>query len=219
MSDTKRQLPVWQESILLVVTAMVLAVLVKTFLVQAFYIPSASMEPTMLVDDKLLVQKVSLWRGDVHRGDIVVFDDPGGWLSDAESRRPSNALQSVLEKVGLFPSGGHLIKRVVGVGGDTVVCCSDGKLTVNGSTIDEPYLLDETSTARTPFDVTVPAGRLWVMGDNRGNSLASPQHMTDPGRGTIAESSVVGKAWFRVWPLGRAGFIDGTSSFDDVPSP
>jgi signal peptidase I len=216
---TKRRLPVWQESILLVVVAVVMAVVVKTFLVQAFYIPSGSMEPTMLVDDKILVQKVSYWAGDVKRGDIVVFDDPGGWLDGSDAARPGNVLQSTLERIGLFPSGGHLIKRVIGVGGDHVTCCTDGKLTVNGVAIDEPYLLDDTSTAETPFDVTVPAGRLWVMGDNRGNSRASPQHLGDPGGGSISESTVVGKAWLRVWPLGRAGFVRGTSAFDDVPAP
>ena len=218
MTETKRRLPVWQESILLVVVAVVMAIVVKTFLVQAFYIPSGSMEPTMVKDDKLLVQKVSYWRGDVQRGDIVVFDDPGGWLPPEDSRQATNVVQKALEKVGLFPTGGHLIKRVIGVGGDTVVCCGNGKLLVNGRAIDEPYLFDQSSTAQTPFDVAVPKGRLWVMGDNRGNSGASPQHMTDPGRGTIAESTVVGKAWLRLWPLGRAGFIDGTSSFDDVPA-
>ena len=219
MPVTKRKLPVWQESILLVVVAMVMAVVVKSLFVQAFYIPSGSMEPTMLVDDKILVQKVSYWAGDVDRGDIVVFDDPGGWLDEASTPRPGNIVQRSLEKIGLFPSGGHLIKRVVGVGGDHVVCCTDGKLTVNGATIDEPYLLDQTATANTPFDVTVPKGRLWVMGDNRGNSLASPQHRDDPDRGFLRESAVVGEAWLRVWPFGRAGFVDGTSAFADVPDP
>ena len=114
----KRQLPVWQESILLVITAMVMAVIVKTFFLQAFYIPSESMEPTMLVDDKLLVQKVSYWSGEPKRGDIVVFDDPGGWLGEEESRHATNPIQRALETVGLFPTGGHLIKRVIGVGGD-----------------------------------------------------------------------------------------------------
>ena len=218
MPTTKRRLPVWQETILLLVIASVMAVVVKTFLVQAFYIPSGSMEPTMMIDDKILVQKVSYWGGEVKRGDIVVFDDPGGWLTAADSA-PGNGLQRTLEKVGLFPSGGHLIKRVVGVGGDHVVCCTDaGQLTVNGATIDEPYLADETSTADDPFDVTVPEGRLWVMGDNRGDSYASPQHIGDPGGGFIRESTVVGKAWLRLWPLGRAGFVDGTSAFDDVPA-
>ncbi|MET0822137.1 MAG: signal peptidase I [Aeromicrobium sp.] len=216
---TKRKLPVWQESILLVVVAMVMAVVVKSLFVQAFYIPSGSMEPTMLVDDKILVQKVSYWGGDVKRGDIVVFDDPGGWLDAASTPHPGNIVQRSLEKIGLFPSGGHLIKRAIGVGGDHVVCCTDGKLTVNGKVVDEPYLMDDTSTGQTPFDVTVPAGRLWVMGDNRGDSSASPQHMGDPGGGFIPDSTVVGKAWLRLWPLGRAGFVDGTSAFDDVPQP
>ena len=213
----KRQLPVWQESFLLVITALVMAVIVKSFFLQAFYIPSESMEPTMLVNDKLLVQKVSYWAGDVKRGDIVVFDDPGGWLGPEDSRHASNPIQRTLETVGLFPTGGHLIKRVIGVGGDEIVCCTDkGKLTVNGTALDEPYLLDENATKDTTFDVKVPKGYLWVMGDNRGNSSASPQHMGDPGGGFIAEKSVVGKAWLRVWPWNRAGFIHKPSTFEAV---
>ncbi|MGA8988618.1 signal peptidase I [Aeromicrobium sp.] len=209
----KKQLPVWQESILLVATAMVMAVVVKTFFLQAFYIPSESMEPTMLVDDKLLVQKVSYWRGDVTRGDIVVFDDPGGWLSGEASRRASNPIQKALETVGLFPTGGHLIKRVIGVGGDEVVCCTDGKLTINGKQIDEPYVLDETATKDQAFDIRVPKNHLWVMGDNRGNSSDSRAHLGDPGGGFISQGSVVGKAWLRVWPINRFGFIHKPDTF------
>jgi signal peptidase I len=217
VTEKKRQLPVWQESILLVATAMVMAVIVKTFFLQAFYIPSASMEPTMLVDDKILVQKVSYWGGgDVKRGDVVVFDDPGGWLSAEDSRHATNVLQSTLEKVGLFPTGGHLIKRVIGVGGDTIVCCTDGKLTVNGTPLDEPYVLDETATKDKTFEVKVRDGYLWVMGDNRGNSSDSRVHLGDPGGGQVSEKGVVGKAWLRVWPLGRAGFIHKPSSFEAV---
>ena len=212
----KRQLPVWQESILLVLTAMVMAVIVKTFFLQAFYIPSESMEPTMLVDDKILVQKVSYWGGDVSRGDIVVFDDPGGWLGPEESRHASNFVQSALEKVGLFPTGGHLIKRVIGVGGDTVACCTDGKLTVNGIKLDEPYVLDESVTKDQTFKVKVRDGHLWVMGDNRGNSSDSRAHQGDPGGGQVSEKAVVGKAWVRVWPLGRAGFIHKPKTFEAV---
>ncbi len=219
MSDTeKRQLPVWQESVLLVVTAMVMAVVVKAFFLQAFYIPSESMEPTMLVDDKILVQKVSYWGGEPGRGDIVVFDDPGGWLNAAESRQASNPVQRGLEVVGLFPTGGHLIKRVVGIGGDAVKCCdSSGHITVNGTPLDEPYLLDESVNANQTFDVVVPKDHLWVMGDNRGNSADSRMHMGDPGGGFIDEKAVVGKAWLRVWPLSRFGFMDGTDqTFDAV---
>lgn len=210
----KKQLPVWQESILLVATAMVMAVIVKTFFLQAFYIPSESMEPTMLVNDKILVQKVSYWGGDVKRGDVVVFDDPGGWLSAEDSKHASNPIQKALETVGLFPTGGHLIKRVIGVGGDTIACCTDGKLTVNGKEITEPYLLDESATKALTFKVIVPKGHLWVMGDNRGNSSDSRAHMGDPGGGFISDDGVVGKAWLRVWPLGRVGFIHKPDTFD-----
>lgn len=218
-AGNKKNRPLWQESILLVAAALVIAVVVKAFFLQAFYIPSGSMEPTMQENDKILVQKVSLWFGDVHRGDIVVFDDPAAWLGDEGSDQNANFAQRALEKVGLYPSGGHLIKRVVGVGGDTVVCCTDGKLTVNGVTIDEPYLLDEKATADVPFEVKVRKGNLWVMGDNRGNSGDSRLHTDDPHGGQVPADAVVGKAWVRVWPLGRAGIVHGTSSFDDVKTP
>lgn len=194
-----------------------MAVIVKAFLVQAFYIPSGSMEPTMLVNDRILVQKVSYWAGDPHRGDIVVFDDPGGWLGPELSRKPSNFVQSTLEIFGLFPTGGHLIKRVIGVGGDRVVCCTKaGQITVNGTPLVEPYLLDKSVNTDEPFDVKVPAHYLWVMGDNRGNSADSRAHLGDPGGGFIPEKKVVGKAWLRVWPLSRAGFIDYPKTFDKL---
>ncbi|MDX6276110.1 MAG: signal peptidase [Nocardioidaceae bacterium] len=214
----RRQLPVWQESILLVITAMVMAVIVKTFFLQAFYIPSESMEPTMLVNDKILVQKVSYWTGDVKRGDVVVFDDPGGWLGEEDSRHATNPIQRALEVVGLYPTGGHLIKRVIGVGGDKVVCCNEkGKMTVNGKVLDEPYLLDQQAPASDQaFSVVVPKSHLWVMGDNRGNSADSRSHLGDPGGGFIADKEVVGKAWLRVWPWSRAGIIHKPSTFEAV---
>ncbi len=217
MSDKlkeKRQLPLWQESILLLVTALVMAVIVKTFLVQAFYIPSGSMEPTMLVNDRILVQKVSYWNHAVKRGDIVVFDDPDNWLAAEDSRQPHNAVQRALETFGLFPTGGHLIKRVVGVGGDEVKCCdSTGHLTVNGVSLDEPYVLDQSLTHDRTFDVKVPGNHLWVMGDNRGNSADSRWHMGDPGGGFVPVDNVVGKAWLRVWPWNRSGFIKAPETF------
>jgi signal peptidase I len=217
-ASKRRQLPVWQESILLVVTAMVMAVIVKTFFLQAFYIPSESMEPTMLVNDKILVQKVSYWTGDVKRGDVVVFDDPGGWLGPEDSRTASNPIQRALEVVGLYPTGGHLIKRVIGVGGDKVVCCNQkGKMTVNGKVLDEPYLLDQQAPASDQaFSVVVPKGHLWVMGDNRGNSADSRSHLGDPGGGFIADKEIVGKAWLRVWPWSRIGIIHKPSTFEAV---
>ena len=219
MSSTgNRQLPVWQESILLVVTALAMAVVVKGLFLQAFYIPSQSMEPGLLVNDKILVQKVSYWFGEPHRGDVVVFDDPGGWLGENETYVARNPIQKGLELIGLFPTGGHLIKRVVGVGGDQVVCCdSGGRITVNGSVLDEPYLQgDPGVNGDQEFDVVVPDGHLWVMGDNRGNSADSRVHLGDPGGGFVAVDEVVGKAWLRVWPLNRMGIIRDTDAFGAV---
>lgn len=219
-TSTKRQLPVWQESILLIATALVMAIIVKAFFLQAFYIPSQSMEPTMMVNDKILVQKVSYWKGSPSRGDIVVFDDPGGWLTEDETTKASNPVQRALEAVGLFPTGGHLIKRVIGVAGDRVACCDDqGRTTVNGKGIDEPYLMDPSANTDRRFDVKVPAGHIWVEGDNRGNSADSREHQGDPGGGFISTKDVVGKAWFRVWPWKRIGFISSPDNFADVPAP
>lgn len=215
MSD-ERPLPIWQESILLVVSAVVLALIIKTFFIQAFYIPSESMEPGLVPDDKLLVQKVSYWSGEPERGDIVVFEDPGNWLGGVPTGA-SNPLQKALEAVGLFPTGGHLIKRVVGVGGDDVACCdSEGRTTVNGQPIDEPYLQDAGVNAEQQYAQKVPEGYLWVLGDNRGNSQDSRAHLGQAGGGFISVDAVVGKAWLRVWPFGRFGFLDGTDAFEAV---
>ena len=120
------QLPVWLETLLLLGLALVLAILLKAFVVQAFYIPSASMNDTLVRNDRILVQKLSYWGGGgPHRGDIVVFADPGGWLSAHESQPPANVVARGLEKIGLYPTGGHLVKRVIGVGGDEVKCCDN----------------------------------------------------------------------------------------------
>ncbi|MGH3424300.1 MAG: signal peptidase I [Nocardioidaceae bacterium] len=220
----RKPLPLWQETIILLVTALVLAVVVKTFFVQAFYIPSGSMEPTLMINDRILVEKVSYWTGDVHRGDVVVFDDPGGWLDPSQSQQPHNALQRALEIFGLFPTGGHLVKRVIGVGGDHVRCCDkQGHLQVNGVPLKEPYLMDQKATADEHFDVQVPKRHLWVMGDNRGNSADSRAHMGDPGGGFIPVEDVIGRAWLLVWPWDRIESFDGPKTFDnpalDEPAP
>jgi signal peptidase I len=211
-------MPVWQESLLLVVTALVMAVIVKGLFVQAFYIPSESMEPGLLVNDKILVQKVSYWFGEPHRGDVVVFDDPGGWLDESSAVTATNPVQKALELIGLFPTGGHLIKRVVGVGGDRVVCCdTKGRITVNGTSLVEPYTLASPGAiSDQKFDVKVPKGHIWVMGDNRGNSADSRVHLGDPGGGFVDVDPVVGPAWLRVWPLDRLGFMSDPQAFDHV---
>ena len=122
----RKQLPLWQETILLLGVALVLAIVIKTFFVQAFYIPSESMEPGLILNDRILIQKVSYWGDDEpERGDVVVFKDPGGWLPPIDSAGPSNPVARVMAKIGLYPTGGHLVKRVIGVAGDTIECCDD----------------------------------------------------------------------------------------------
>lgn len=211
----KKQLPLWQESLLLIGTALVMAFLVKTFFVQPFYIPSGSMEDTLKVDDRVLVQKISYWGGDPSRGDIVVFDDPGGWLDESQSQKAEGLFQETLARIGLFPTGGHLIKRVIGIGGDRVECCDQqGRLLVNGEPLDEPYVLDPEATGDQEFSIEVPRGSVWVMGDNRNNSADSRAHQGEPGGGFIKNDRVVGKAWLRLWPWERFGFIRDENSFD-----
>lgn len=220
----KKPLPVWQESILLLGIALVLAIGIKYFFIQAFYIPSPSMEPLFVKDDRILVQKVSYWfGGEPQRGDVVVFSDPGGWLNEGEGSSATNPVTKGLEAIGLYPSGGHLVKRVIGVGGDHVSCDptkGDGKLTVNGTALDEKsYLPDGVSPCGEPFDVNVPEGHLWLMGDNRGDSADSRAHMNEPGKGFVSTDRVVGKVWALIWPWGHARWIPTPKTFEDIPKP
>jgi signal peptidase I len=215
-------LPVWQESLLLLAIALVLAIGIKYFFVQAFYIPSPSMEPMFIKNDRILVQKVSYWGDkDPKRGDIVVFKDPDHWLGDDEVRKASNPVTKTLEAVGLYPSGGHLVKRVIGIGGDRVKCCDpQGRITVNGKALDESsYLPKGTLPSEDNFDVRVPEDHLWVMGDNRTNSADSRAHMGDPGGGYVSDNLVVGKVWALIWPWKRAKWVHTPDTFKAIPSP
>jgi signal peptidase I len=215
----RKPLPLWAETLVLLAIALVLAVVIKSFLVESFYVPSGSMEPQFVQNDRILVEKVSYWfGGSPQRGDVVVFDDPGGWLDGEESGGPANGFTRLLAHVGLYPTGGHLVKRVIGVGGDHVVCCdSRGRVTVNGTALDEAaYLPKGTAPSLKRFDVTVPRGHLWVMGDNRGNSLDSRGHLGEPGGGFVADDLVVGKAFALVWPFGRAKLLHRPATFARV---
>ena len=218
----RKQLPLWQETLLLLVIALGLAILIKAFFVQAFYIPSPSMEPQFVKNDRILVQKVSYWGGgSPQRGDIIVFKDPGGWLRAQDTQGPKSGVKKVMETIGLYPAGRHLVKRVIGVGGDHVICCdTQGRVTVNGQALDEEsYLPKGTVPSLTRFDRTVPKGHLWMMGDNRGDSSDSREHMGQPGGGYVADDLVVGKVFALVWPLKRAELIHRPSTFDSVPDP
>jgi signal peptidase I len=212
-------LPVWQEMLLLLGIALVLAVLIKAFFMQAFYIPSASMNDTLVKHDRILVQKVSYWGGEPDRGDVVVFSDPGGWLGAAESGTAGNPLARGLELVGLYPTGGHLVKRVIGVGGDEVVCCdAGGRISVNGTPLAErPYLAVGEKPSIVDFDVRVRAGYVWVMGDNRSGSADSRAHLGDPGGGQVPVDDVVGKVFAVVWPAGHAKTLKTPATFSSVP--
>ena len=218
--STRKPMPLWQESILLLGLALVLAIVIKTLFLQAFYIPSPSMVPQFVENDRILVQKVSYWgSGGPERGDIVVFADPGGWLGPTDAAGATSPVSRTLERIGLYPSGGHLVKRVMAVGGDHIVCCDDeGRITVNDTPLDEgAYLPRGTVASDIPFDKTVPAGFLWMMGDNRGASADSRVHLGDPGGGFVDQDLVVGKVFSLIWPWGRAEIIDRPATFADVP--
>ncbi|MBP0456272.1 signal peptidase I [Streptomyces bomunensis] len=213
---------------LLILVALVIALLLKTFLVQAFVIPSGSMENTIRIGDRVLVDKLTPWFGaEPSRGDVVVFKDPNDWLA-GEKQAPDTSppvvkqIKEALTFIGLLPSADDrdLIKRVVGVGGDTVKCCNkDGKVTVNGKPLDEPYLYPGNAPSTMPFEVKVPKGRLFFLGDHRAVSADSRFHLHEEFRGTVPLSDVVGRAVVIAWPVGHWRKLDEPATFRGVPGP
>jgi signal peptidase I len=203
----------------IVITALVISVLIKTFLVQAFYIPSGSMEDTLLVNDRVLVNKLADKPDEIHRGDVIVFRDPGGWLNGPQTESRGGLLGLVrdgLVFVGLAPAAGEedLIKRVIGVGGDKVACCVQDKVTVNGVSLDESYIFPGDKPSEETFSVTVPAGELWVMGDHRSVSEDSRFHRQQPGKGFVPVDDVIGRAFVIVWPLDRTRVLRHPATFE-----
>lgn len=208
----------WKELPILVVIALLLALFIKTFLVQAFSIPSDSMQDTLQRGDRVLVDKLTPWFGSKpERGEVVVFHDPGGWLNETPAVEP-NAIQKVLSFIGLMPSAEEkdLIKRVIAVGGDTVECQNTGPVKVNGKALDEPYLFPgNTPCGDKPFGpIKVPEGRIWVMGDHRQDSLDSRWHQNLEGNGTVSANEVVGRAIVIAWPINRWSMLPVPDTFD-----
>lgn len=211
---------------LLIVVALLIALVLKTFLVQAFVIPSGSMEQTIRIGDRVLVDKLTPWfGGKPSRGDVVVFKDPGNWLEEERGKKKDDPvvikqIKQGLTFIGLLPSDGErdLIKRVVGVGGDTVQCCDkNDKVTVNGVAINEPYLFPGDKPSLFEFKVKVPKGRLFMMGDHRSDSADSRFHRNEKFSGTVSEDEVVGRALVIAWPFGHWRELDEPDAYASVP--
>jgi signal peptidase I len=219
----KKQRSFWKELPILIVVALVLALLIKTFLVQAFSIPSGSMENTLRINDRVLVDKLTPHFGSKpSRGEVVVFHDPGNWLSDEPTQQQSSnslirGVQDVFSWIGLMPSANEkdLIKRVIAVGGDTVSCKGTGPVYVNGKPLDEPYIYPgATACGDKNFGpLKVPANSIWVMGDHRNDSLDSRYHMDEPGGGSVPDSDVVGRAFTIAWPISHWATLPIPSTF------
>jgi len=208
-----RELPI------LVVLALLVSLLIKSFLVQFFYIPSGSMENTLQIKDRVAVNRVPFIGNDVNRGDVIVFRDPAGWLPEASSvdgNRFTNAIREGLVIVGIIPNPAkqYLVKRVIGVAGDNVVA-KDQVLTINGKPTYEPYIFSGNTPSDTDFNITVPEGKVWVMGDHRGASGDSRVHQDDVNNGMVPVEKITGRVIATIWPIKQIGFI---SSQDPLSS-
>ncbi|MFI1868461.1 MULTISPECIES: signal peptidase I [Streptomyces] len=217
-AQRRNQRSFWKELPLLIGIALILALLIKTFLVQAFSIPSDSMQNTLQRGDRVLVDKLTPWFGsEPERGEVVVFHDPGGWL-DGEPTPDPNALQKFLSFIGLMPSAEEkdLIKRTIAVGGDTVECRKGGPVKVNGKALDEPYIFPgDTPCDDQPFGpFKVPEDKIWVMGDHRQNSRDSRYHMEDVNGGFVPVDEVVGRAVVIAWPIDRWATLSVPATYD-----
>jgi signal peptidase I len=219
-----------RDVLVIVLIAVLVSLIVKSFLVRSFYIPSGSMEQTLVVKDRILVDEITPRFGSYERGDIVVFQDPGGWLPPStDPARPPvlEAAECVLSLVGLAApdSDDHLVKRIIGTAGDHVVCCNTiGQITVNDVPVDETGYLQlpnsESPASADEFDVVVPDDRLWVLGDNRYSSKDSRYNQEQPGKGFVPVENVVGRAFLITWPFDRFGMLDFHHEvFAGVPEP
>jgi signal peptidase I len=197
----------------LVVVALVVSLLIKTFLVQFFYIPSGSMENTLQVKDRVAVNKLPFLSKNINRGDVVVFRDPDNWLpeiTDYQTNQYVAKVKSGLVAVGVLPNPAkqYLVKRVIGVAGDHIVCCTkSGNLTINDVEVTEPYIFAGNKPSEMTFDVTVPKGKLWVMGDHRSASADSRYHQEDINKGFVPLSRVTGRVVAIIWPFKNITYV------------
>jgi signal peptidase I len=216
----RKQRSFWRELPILIVIALLLAVVIKSFAIQAFWIPSGSMENTLEVNDRVLVNKIVYHIRDIHRGDIVVFNGDGSWDPGTVPVN-GNIFQQFAGGFASMFGFGHpgdiLIKRVIGIPGDRVVCCdAKGQITVNGVPLTEQsYLFPNAAPSMTRFNIVVPPGRLWVMGDNRTFSADSRDHQGDPGGGTVPESAVIGRAFVIIWPASHWRILPIPATFEN----
>jgi signal peptidase I len=224
VTPSKASRPFWIEAVVLLAIAAVIAVGVHSFLFQAFFIPTGSMENTLKVGDRVIVNRLSYKVGHVQRGQIVVFSGVDSWSPEGSVTTPHNPVLRQLSKVGSYlgfaPSGEQdFIKRVIGVPGDRVVCCdAQGRITVNGHPLVENYLYPGSNNRTLPFDITVPPGHLWVEGDHRNDSADSRSHTGLPGGGSIPVNKVIGRAFVIVWPFSRFHGLSTPSSFSTLSS-
>ncbi len=210
-----------KDLVIIVAAALIISFVVKTFLFRSFYIPSASMENTLMIDDRIIVNELVPDLFPLENGDVVVFSDPGGWLPPREPSNP-DLVTAALDLVGSVVGFGgadsqdHLVKRVIGLPGDHVVCCdAKGQIEVNGVAVDEPYILTSSGheeASGMKFDVTVPDNSLWVMGDNRYDSADSRYNQDKPGGGFVPMDHVVGRAIIVSWPVSHWIWLDNHAS-------
>ena len=203
---------------ILIIVALAVSIVIKTFLVQFFFIPSGSMENTLQINDRVAVNKVPFIGKSIKRGDVVVFRDPDNWLPEPYVGDQNKFIAKIKDgfvAVGVLPNPAkqYLVKRVIGVAGDKVECCSkDKKLMINGVEIEEPYIFAGNAASDTNFNVTVPAGKIWVMGDHRGASADSRFHQDDINNGMVPNSKITGKVVGIIWPIKNLGIVDSYSS-------
>ncbi|MGK5627096.1 signal peptidase I [Streptomyces sp. URMC 123] len=213
----------WRRTALLAAVCALFVALLSAFVVQPFLIPSGSMENTLRIGDRVLVNKLAYRFGDQpRRGDMVVFDGTGSFVRGRPAENPVAALlRDAGEAVGLAePDESDYVKRVIGIGGDRVTCCDQGgRMTVNGVAVSEGYLYPGDAPSRVPFDIVVPEGRLWVMGDHRGASRDSRDHLGEPGGGMVPVAKVIGRVDWIGWPFDRWTSFDRPGAFDRVPEP